>query len=358
MGATSYSDKVYASFAASAATSPAGFFPHDYDVKTGAVAAKVHEKLDPAKPNKAGKIIRESFDSDAHPESLPIVFGFDNTGSMLQVPQTFVKKLDKLMAILVKKGYVPHPAIMMASYNDATTTSYAPLQVGQFEAGNEMDEALSLISLEGGGGGHITESAELLMYFLARHTDLHSVAKRGKKGYLFLAGDELPYPVVDPGEVKRVIGDVLQAGILTSASYPIKGELKRLHGTAIAKASGDILEELREKFEVFWIMPGGTNHENNPAVTDVLQAIFGQNFIRLPNPDDVCELVAATIGLSEGYSLHDIGKDLVAAGADVDATNRATTAIASYAGSRSITKTARVKGDLVAAGTTDAATRL
>ena len=42
--------------------------------------------------------------------------------------------------------------------------------MGQFESGNEIEDDLSRIFLEGGGGGQQTESYELALYFLARKT--------------------------------------------------------------------------------------------------------------------------------------------------------------------------------------------
>ena len=40
----------------------------------------------------------------------------------------------------------------------------------------------------------MTESYELAMYFMARHTALDCHEKRGKRGYLFIIGDEMAYP--------------------------------------------------------------------------------------------------------------------------------------------------------------------
>lgn len=42
----------------------------------------------------------------------------------------------------------------------------------------------------------MTESYELAMYFMARHTSIDCYEKRGKRGYLFMIGDELAYPKV------------------------------------------------------------------------------------------------------------------------------------------------------------------
>jgi hypothetical protein len=166
MSKTSFSDDAFNARSSDFKSKGKSAFVHDDDIKTGKVDAGVHPLLDPAKLNKAGVIIRESLDSDASPESLAIGAVFDNTGSMQQNPKLFQEKLGRLIGLLVKKGIVKYPHVLFGAYNDATTPSKAPLQIGQYELGNEMDLALSHIYLEGGGGGHITESGELALYFL------------------------------------------------------------------------------------------------------------------------------------------------------------------------------------------------
>ena len=327
MGGTSYSDKVYTSRIVSADADGTDLFTHSADIRSGRTSAKVHEKLDPAKKNKVGKLIRESFDSDEHPDSLPISIFFDVTGSMAGVPRQFVRKLGELMKLLVKKGYVKDPHLMFGAVGDATCDR-VPLQVGQYESGNEMDDALSLIHLEGGGGRQQTESYELAMYYIAEHTDLDSLKKRGKKGYLFLMGDETPYENVKAHEVLEHIGDSLQEDIPTAT----------------------ILKKLRKKFEVFWIIPGGTNNYEDEHVNTYLNKMFGQNLLKLPNPDDVCELIASTIGLNEGYDLNDIKSDLIDVGSDKASVGRAIKAVTAYSKTLSVAKVASVKGSLVLDG--------
>jgi hypothetical protein len=227
------------------------------------------------------------------------------------------------MKLLVKKGYVADPQILFGAIGDATTDR-VPLQIGQFESGNEMDEALSLIFLEGNGGGQQTESYELAMYYMARHTDLDSLNKRDKKGYLFLMGDETPYDAVKKNEVARVIGDTLEANIPTK----------------------EILAELRQKFEVFWIMPGGTQNFSDSHVNKYLSGLFGQNLLKLQNPDDICELIASTIGVCEGYDLHDIKTDLVDVGSSAKSVDSALATVASF--SKNLpAKKAKVDGKLL-----------
>ena len=94
---------------------------------------------------------------------------FDVTGSMGSVPRTLQAKLPQLLGLLLRKNYAEHPQIIFGAIGDATVDR-APLQIGQFESDNRMDGDLERILLEGGGGGQKTESYELAMYFMARHT--------------------------------------------------------------------------------------------------------------------------------------------------------------------------------------------
>lgn len=327
MGGSDYNFDAYDARMAHHAKTGTSAFTHDADARSGAVASTVHEKLDPSKPNKAGKLVRESFDSDAHPTSTAVGVFFDVTGSMADVPKLFITKLGKLMASLVKKGFLEHPHIMFGAVGDATCDD-APIQIGQFEAGNEMDEALSLFLLEGGGGGTNNESYELSMYYMSRHADMNCVTKRGKKAYLFFLGDELPYPTVKKSQVKKFIGDDIQADI------PLE----------------EIVAELREKFEVFWLMPGGTNHFHDDSVIKPLQQLFGQNFRKMEHPEDVCEMLVSIIGVNEGYDLHDVGAALKDVGASAASVSRVTTELVPYASSRAVTKGATATGALATSG--------
>jgi hypothetical protein len=321
MGGSSYSDAVYSARLTTAKSTGADVFAHTAAVRAGTAASSLHETLDPSRKNKAGKVIRESFDSDVHPNSIPVAIMFDVTGSMANTPRVFVEKLGKLMAALVKRGFIEHPHILFGAIGDAKSDE-VPLQVGQFEAGNEMDAALTNIFLEGNGGGQHTESYELGMYFLARHTDLDSVNKRGKKGYAFFLGDELPYKQVSPAEVKKVIGDDIGEPIPTPS----------------------ILAELRERFEVFWLLPGGTSHFNDPKVVEPLKEMFGQNLIKMADAGTVVETITTTIGLCEGYELDEVGTALKDVGLSAAAVAAASTALATYAGTKSVVKGAKVTG--------------
>ncbi|TDD64865.1 hypothetical protein [Actinomadura rubrisoli] len=279
MGSGHWSTDVYTARASYRASTGASAFAY-----SDGGATTVHPDLDPR-----GVTARESRDSADHPESLAVAVLFDVTGSMLGVPRTLQTKLPDLLGLLLRKGYAEHPHIMFGAVGDATCDR-APLQVGQFEADNRMDDDLGKILLEGGGGGQMTESYELAMYFMARHTALDCHEKRGRRGHLFMIGDELAYPRIKRREVEKVIGDRLPEDI------PI----------------ADMIAELRRKYEVYFIIPEGASHSGDRRLRDFWQGLLGQHVLYLDDLDAVCETIALTIGLAEDAIDLDEGLDHLA----------------------------------------------
>jgi hypothetical protein len=287
MGTTRWSDDHYRDRARLRARTGKDAFEYDHAIRTGAVDRAVHPKMNPR-----GVSVRESRDSDAHPQSHAVVVLFDVTGSMQKVPSILQAHLPKLMGLLIRKGYLDHPQILVGAIGDATCDA-APLQVGQFESGIEIDEDLGKLYLEGGGGGHITESYELALYFMARHTAIDCYEKRRQRGYLFVIGDEIPYAKVKRREVAAVIGDGLQASI----------------------AVEEVAAELQRTYDVYHVLPRMTNHWNNPVVRRRWVELLGQNALRLEEPAAICELIASTIGIAEGkVDLEHLTDDLQGAG--------------------------------------------
>jgi hypothetical protein len=287
MGTTRWSDDHYHDRARLRARTGKDAFEHDHAIRTGAADRAVHPRMNPH-----GVTIRESRDSDAHPHSHAVAVLFDVTGSMQRVPRVLQAHLPKLMGLLIRKGYLDHPHILIGAIGDATCDA-APLQVGQFESGIEIEEDLGKLYLEGGGGGHITESYELALYFMARHTAIDCHEKRGQRGYLFVIGDEIPYAQVKRKEVGAVIGDGLQASI------PVEG----------------VVAELQRTYDVYHVLPKMTSNFNNPLVHRRWSELLGQHALRLEEPAAICELIASTIGIAEGkVDLEHLTDDLREAG--------------------------------------------
>lgn len=175
-----------------------------------------------------------------------------------------------------------------------------------------------------GGIGGMHESYGLALYFMARHTYLDSVVKRGKKGYLFVIGDERCWDPIDRGQVQRLIGDTLEADV------PV----------------ADVLAELQEKFEVFFLFAsqGAYRKEEILDGTGGWRALLGERAVVLDDAEAVCETIALTIGLMEGTVNLDQGADdLAAMGADLKAIQAAGKALAtvgaSVSGSASVATT-------------------
>jgi hypothetical protein len=266
MGSGRWSTDVYDAAARFRAATGASAFAY-----SDGGATRVHAALDPN-----GVTARESRDSAEHPDSVAIAVLFDVTGSMREVPRTLQGKLPQLLGLLLRKGYVRHPQIMFGAIGDATCDR-APLQVGQFESDNRMDEDLSRILLEGGGGGQKTESYDLAMYFMARHVTADCYAKRGKRGYLFLIGDEMSYPRVKATEARAVIGDGLQADLPLAA----------------------LMAEVTRRWDTYYILPAGASYVGDTEVLGFWRSLLGQNVIELTDLDAVCETIALTVGLGE-----------------------------------------------------------
>jgi len=320
MGGSSWSDDHYTTKASLRAATKKPVFDYDHKVKAAVArgdhgALKVHDKLNPK------GAIRESRDSDAHPESNSIMVLFDVTGSMGVVPVTMQTKLPQLMGLLLRKSYIPHPQILFGAIGDATIDR-VPLQIGQFESGIEMDEDITNFVLEGGGGGQRTESYELGMYFAAHRTACDCYEKRGKKGYLFLIGDEKPYPSANRRELEEVLGVKVEANI------PIQ----------------ELAKQVAEKWEAFFIVPNQTSYFHEPWLMETWREIVGpERFLKLDDPNAVCELIGATIGACEGAEIGRIADDLASVGTSTAIVKAVTDAIAPVANG-AITKTGTATG--------------
>lgn len=234
-------------------------------------ATKVHDSLDPK------GVTRESRDSAEHPESTPVAVLLDVTGSMRDVPRLLQARLPALLGLLLRKGYLADPQIMFGAIGDATCDR-APLQVGQFESDNRMDDQLGKLYLEGGGGGQQTESYELAMWFMTRRVITDAWEKRRRRGYLFMIGDEMPYPKVRAAEVARFLGE---------------GTLRQ------DMATEDLAAELTARWETYYILPAGSSYVGDETVLGRWRGLLGQHVIQLDDLDAVCETIGLTIGLAE-----------------------------------------------------------
>jgi len=263
---------------------------------------KIHPLMDPL-----GVGLRESRDSADHPDTTSIVFALDVSGSMGAIPEQIARKeLPGFMKALLDAGVTDPQVLFMALQDCAGGVS--PLQVGQFESTAElMDQWLTWCWLMGGGASRY-ESYDLAFYFAAHHTKLDSLEKRGKKGYLFMTGDEPCYDTLYKHWVKQFIGDELPQDV------PLR----------------TVIEDCARSYHIFYLVPDPRRGAN---VGRFWREFLQEQTVILGAPEDTCPASAAIVALTEGRTkdLADVAAKLEKTGLDPSRIKRVVDAIQPYA---------------------------
>lgn len=235
----------------------------------------IAQELDPARIT-----LRESRDSTDNPLSTPVIVGLDVTGSMGMVLGYMAKKgLNDLMTAVYDHQPITNPHVMAMAIGDIECDK-APLQVTQFEADIRIAQQLERLFIEKGGGGNNHESYTLPWYFAAHHTVTDSFEKRGKKGFLFTVGDEMPNMELQAEDIARVF----QA----QARNPLDAE--------------GLLELVSEKWEVYHLIVGEGSYaaSNRNKVRDSWADLLGHRAIWLKSHRKMAEAITAILAESAG----------------------------------------------------------
>lgn len=266
-----------------------------YASTTGYTDKSVHEVFSSRAVNKAlnpfGVAVRESRDSDEHPNSIPIILGLDVTGSMgIYAHEIAVTHLPKLMNGILET--VTDPQIMFMAIDDVHASSPAALQVSQFESDIRILEQLREVYLVGGGGGNRSESYDLTWYFAANRTAIDSFEKRGQHGFLFTFGDEeAPYQIVTAEQLKSVFGP----------------------GEYTSMTPEQMLKQAQEMYQVFHIViEQGSHYQRYPAeVRSSWTNLMGSNVLFLKDSVYLSDLVLATIEIANGKDIQTVIQESV-----------------------------------------------
>ena len=183
--------------------------------------------------------VRESRDSEEHPESFPIIIALDETGSMGHIPELIIKNvLPDIMESILDAG-VKDPQVMFMGIGDCCFMEQAPLQVGQFESSDElMEKWLTKVYLEGKGGGNRHESYPLAWYFADHHIVTDAWEKRQQEGVLITIGDESCQKILLKEQLSEYLNDNVEEDIVSSK----------------------LLESVRERWNVFHIHCNGGSY--------------------------------------------------------------------------------------------------
>jgi hypothetical protein len=229
--------------------------------------------------------VRESVDSDENPESTAIIVGLDVTGSMGFIAEHIAKNgLGTLVESIIDTKPVTDPHLMMMAIGDIQCDR-APLQVTQFEADIRIADQLTELWLEGGGGGNSYESYDLPWAFAARKTKIDCFDKRGKKGYLFTIGDELPPRTASRELIKESMGINSQTD-MTADEY---------------------LKEAQERYNVFHVVveEGHYFQHSGAMVRKNWTRVLGKKAIFLNDHKYISEVITAVIQVNEGMDPED-----------------------------------------------------
>lgn len=248
----------------------ANWDPHAYSNYSQSISGQSREQifssrrlnadLDPSKIK-----VREARDSQANPESTPIMIFSDVTGSMGELAEIMIRRgLGAIMKELYDHQPVKGPQILCGAIGDSRTDS-APLQATQFEAGvAPMVQQLANIFIEGGGGGNGGESYSLAWAFAAARVESDAWDKRQKKGYLFTIGDE--------------------------SCHLTENEASALAALKLAQ----------ERFHVFHI---AVRPVGDQAVMANWRKLLGDRVLQCENTDMLPEIIASVIRICEGQDV-------------------------------------------------------
>jgi len=115
----------------------------------------------------------------------PLVYAFDVTGSMGDLPLIIWDKMPMIAGQLMMQEYLEDPMMSLAAIGDVISDS-APVQICDFSPIRSLDEWLERLWREGGGGGQAKESYEFTAYFYSRLYDMEGAATPT----LLFTGDE------------------------------------------------------------------------------------------------------------------------------------------------------------------------
>ncbi|WP_422001904.1 hypothetical protein [Reyranella sp.] len=233
-----------------------------------------------------GVRMRESRDSTFNPQSNAVIVALDVTGSMGMVAEVIARQgLGTLVEEMLVRLPVSDPHLLFMGVGDVKSDQ-APLQVTQFEADIRIAQQLERIWLEGGGGGNNSESYALPWYFAARRTAIDCHEKRGRRGYLFTIGDEMPPEPLTAQDIWQVFGDEVSQPISAAAALAMAEQ--RYHCFHIVAEEGSYARAHPDRVVPAW------------------RDFMGQRVLRLADHRRVAELIVSAIAINEGANPRDV----------------------------------------------------
>eukprot|EP00825_Cyclidium_porcatum_P045184 TRINITY_DN67_c0_g4_i1.p1 TRINITY_DN67_c0_g4~~TRINITY_DN67_c0_g4_i1.p1 ORF type:complete len:405 (-),score=83.82 TRINITY_DN67_c0_g4_i1:155-1369(-) len=205
---------------------------------------------------------------------------------------------------IMMQGYLEDPAISFCAIGDAKMDD-VPLQVTNFGQGKQIDELLSKMYLEGGGGGNQHESYELAAWFYLHCAEL----KNPNNPFFFVTGDEYFFP------------DLLGAHIKQYTDHDGENMKSQL-----------IWQDLLKKFNVFHLHKPYDDHKLDEQIIQQWKNSIGKERVLLMKTPKACvDVMLGAIAITSGIrTLETYIQDMVQRGQTQDRIDEVKTALSSY----------------------------
>jgi hypothetical protein len=236
----------------------------------------------------------------------PIVFALDVTGSMGSWTKIIYDKMPMFYGQIMMQNYLTDPAISFCAIGDYTCDE-APLQVTEFGQGKGIDQLISKMYLEGGGGGSYFESYELAAYFYIKHVEL----KNSELPYFFVTGDESFYEKIPEKQITKIIGKPIVENYINAR---------------------ECWKELMKIFNVFLIKKPYEEDKKETLIKQKWAETLGEERILVINTPKACvDVMLGAIAITSGVrTLDGYIKDMKDRGQDSDRIKEVSDALKKY----------------------------
>lgn len=204
-----------------------------------------------------------------------IVIALDVTGSMGDSAKLLYDKLPMLWGQLEQQGYLDDFAISFAAVGDCNCDG-APFQVCNFAQGTDIDDWISKLYLEEGGGGQLSESYEMLAYFYANN--VRFTHPKADKPFFFMIGDEAPYPELSAEDIREHFGDRVQGDVQTTKVF--EQVAKKYHFKHLHVPYG-----------------GGGRSSSDQAIEREWRKCIGEDYIKVSEPKSVVDVILGIVAI-------------------------------------------------------------
>lgn len=237
----------------------------DYSVvsDTKFTSKTIHPSLDPKKYS-------EEFLTCS--TSNPIVFALDVTGSMGNWSKIIYDKLPMFYGQIMMKNYLDNPSISFCAVGDCKYDN-CPLQVSEFGQNKEIDQLISKIYLEGGGGDSFYESYEMAAFFYLNCCNLNN----SEIPFFFFTGDELFYDKISKTSIENIIG--------------VKSDTLE---------SNEVFKKLKEKYNVFILKKKYDGKEEKEITKTWINVLGEERVLKINHPKACIDIMLGAIAITSG----------------------------------------------------------